>query len=75
MPIRVPVPIELQQQIIKGEYVDFAILLDKTSFTDTAHTTHTHQTTHNATHKPTPNYIIFHVDASMEHLLSHNPTL
>jgi len=50
----VPVPIELQQQIIKGEYVDFAVLLDKTSFTDTAHTTHAHQTTHNATHKPTP---------------------
>ena len=46
-------PIQLQQQIIKGEYVDFAVLLDKTSFVDATHTSHSQHTTH-AIHKPAP---------------------
>ena len=32
----VPVPAELQQQIIRGEFADFAVLLHKTSFVDAA---------------------------------------
>ena len=43
----VPVPAELQQQIIRGEFVDFAVLLHKTSFVDAAQ-----QTTQHYTHKP-----------------------
>ena len=35
----VPVPTQLQQQILSGEYVDFAVLHDKTSFVGTARTT------------------------------------
>ena len=42
----VPVPAELQQQIIQGEFVDFAVLLHKTSFVDAAQ-----QTTQHYTHK------------------------
>ena len=42
----VPVPVELQQQIIRGEFVDFSALLHKTSFVDAAQ-----QTTQHYTHK------------------------
>ena len=45
----VPVPAELQQQIIRGEFVDFAVLLHKTSFVDAAQTQHT---TQHYSHKP-----------------------
>ena len=55
-----PVPTQLQQQILRGEYVDFSVLLDKTSFVDTTHTTQHAQT---STH-----ILISHVDAGMEHL-------
>ena len=30
----VPVPVELQQQIIRGEFIDFAALIHKTSFVE-----------------------------------------
>ena len=46
--LSVPVPTQLQQQILRGEYVDFSVLLDKTSFVDTTHTTQ------HSTHKPPP---------------------
>ena len=46
--LSVPVPTQLQQQILRGEYVDFSVLLDKASFVDTTHTTQ------HSMHKPPP---------------------
>ena len=34
----VPVPVELQQQIIRSEFIDFTALIHKTSFVEPAQT-------------------------------------
>ena len=45
----VPVPVELQQQIIRGEFIDFATLIHKTSFVEPAQT---QNDTQHYKHKP-----------------------
>jgi len=37
-----PVPTQLRQQIIDGEYIDFGVLLSKCSYDDAGHATSTH---------------------------------
>ena len=60
----VPIPAELQQQIIQGEFIDFALLLHKTSFVETAQAQYT---TQHCKHKPQP-FPHSPCGAGMEHL-------
>ena len=56
-----PVLIQLRQQIINGEHIDFGLLLSKCSYDDAGNTTSSH------THTINCYLITSHLDGGMEH--------